>query len=376
MNLQDIKKQVWFGFVLVFLLFFSLASVSAQVDDVCVYEFYGQGCPHCGAVESHLETLEKAYPDLKIKRFEIYNNRSNLLVLQDYFETYNVPNEYRGVPIVFISDQYLVGDSPIINTLESLINAVGSAECPVINGINGTGEGGGKSGLEEIGFKFYLTIISAAFVDSINPCAIAVLLILMGALLLAADKRRAFLTGIAFTISIYIIYFLFGLGLFSALQISGLSYWFYKIVGAIAIVIGLANIKDYFWYGAGGFVMEIPRAWRPTLKGLLGKVTSPLGGFLMGFIVCFFELPCTGGPYLFVLGLLAERTTQLMAIPILLLYNLVFILPLIAITIILYFGYSSVGKTNEWKDKNIRMLHLIAGIVMLVLGLLVVFGLV
>jgi cytochrome c biogenesis protein CcdA len=164
--------------------------------------------------------------------------------------------------------------------------------------------------------------------------------------------------------------------LFSALQISGLSYWFYKIVGLVAIVIGLANIKDYFWYGAGGFVMEIPRAWRPTLKGLLNKVTSPLGGFLMGFVVCFFELPCTGGPYLFVLGLLAERTTQLAAIPILLLYNLVFILPLIAITLILYLGHSSVEKANEWKDRNIRRLHLIAGIVMLVLGLMVVLGLV
>lgn len=370
------------GKFIVFVVFsfvFSLCLVSfasAQAGEVCIYEFYGQGCPHCAAVESHLATLEKAYPDLEIQRFEIYNDRENLVLLQKYFDSYDVPQNQRGVPAVFVSDRYLVGDKPIIDNLGNLIEEIGSAECPIINGINGTGEGGGKSALKAIGPEFYLTIMGAALVDSINPCAIAVLLILMGALLLTANRRRAFTTGISFTISIYIIYFLFGLGLFSALQISGLSYWFYKIVGAIAILIGLANIKDYFWYGGGGFVMEIPRAWRPTLKGLLGKVTSPLGGFLMGFLVCFFELPCTGGPYLFVLGLLAERTTQLAAIPILLLYNLVFILPLIVITLILYFGYSSVEKTNEWKDRNIRMLHLIAGIVMLALGLLVVFGLV
>lgn len=357
--------------IFVFVLVFGV--VSAQT---CVYEFYGQGCPHCAGVESHLETLEKAYSDVEIQRFEIYQNRTNLVLLQDYFESYNVPDSQRGVPVVFISDRYLVGDTPIIENLEDYIEGFKGAECPVPNGFNGTGEAGGKSALESIGPKFYLTIIGAAFVDSINPCAIAVLLILMGALLLTNDRKKAFSTGIAFTLSIYIVYFLFGLGLFSALQISGLSYWFYKVIGILAVIIGLANIKDYFWYGAGGFVMEIPMRWRPTLKKLLGSVTTPLGGFLMGFLICFFELPCTGGPYLFVLGLLAERTTQAAAIPILLLYNLVFILPLIFITLILYFGYSSVESTNKWKDRNIKVLHLVAGIVMLALGVFVVFGIV
>jgi cytochrome c biogenesis protein CcdA len=50
-------------------------------------------------------------------------------------------------------------------------------------------------------------------------------------------------------------------------------------------------------------------------------VTSPFGAFIMGFAVCLFELPCTGGPYIVILGLLAERTTMIASIPILLLYN-------------------------------------------------------
>jgi cytochrome c biogenesis protein CcdA len=139
-------------------------------------------------------------------------------------------------------------------------------------------------------------------------------------------------------------------------------------------VIGLFNIKDYFWYGGGGFVMEIPRRWRPSLKKLLGKVTSPLGAFLMGFVVCLFELPCTGGPYLFVLGLLAEKATRLYAIPILLLYNLFFILPLLLITLMVYVGFTNVEKATEWKERNVRKLHLVAGLIMLGLGLVVVLG--
>jgi len=177
-----------------------------------------------------------------------------------------------------------------------------------------------------------------------------------------------------FTLSIYVAYFLFGLGLFSALQISGLSYWFYKFIGIIAILVGLANIKDFFWYGAGGFTMEIPRKWRPNLKNLLSKVTSPLGVFLIGFVVCLFELPCTGGPYIVILGLLAEKMTLVSSIPLLLLYNLFFILPLLVLTFAIYFGFSNAEKTTKWKNKNLRTLHLIAGIVMLALGVFIVSG--
>jgi hypothetical protein len=152
------------------------------------------------------------------------------------------------------------------------------------------------------------------------------------------------------------------------------AYNFYFIILNQNIPIGLANIKDYFWYGGGGFVMEIPRNWRPKLKDMLGKVTSPLGAFLMGFVVCLFELPCTGGPYIVILGLLANRMTMWASIPILLLYNLVFVLPLIVITLLLYFGFANVENATKWKDNNLRILHLIAGLIMLVLGVLITFG--
>jgi len=342
----------------------------------CIYFFYGDGCPHCARVEPMINQLELEYQNLEVHKFEIYNNRSNALILNDYFDIYNISDKDRGIPAVFISNKYLIGDKPILENLENEIKNNPEVECPEIEEIQATGITGATSPLEKLKALSLVTVIGAAIVDSINPCAIAVLLILLGALLVSGDKKKALKAGFAFTISIYIVYFLFGLGLFSALQITGLSYWFYKIIGILAILIGLANIKDYFWYGAGGFVTEIPRKWRPTLKKMLGSVTTPLGAFLMGFVVCLFELPCTGGPYIFILGLLAERTTQMLAIPILLLYNIFFILPLIIITLLVYAGFTNVEKTTEWKERNIRRLHLIAGTIMLILGVIVVLGLV
>ncbi|MEA3429971.1 MAG: cytochrome c biogenesis protein CcdA [Nanoarchaeota archaeon] len=359
------------------ILIFSLLIINIASADTCAYFFYGKGCPHCGRVEPFIEYMETNDADLNIIHFEVYDNRSNLVLLEKYFDIYDVPRNKRGVPALFINDISLTGDTPILDNFPELVEKNRGISCPTLKTENNkTGIEGPSSPKEKLETLSWATIIGAAIVDSVNPCAIAVLLILLGALLATGDKKKVLKAGLAFTVSIYIIYFLFGLGLFSAIQISGLSFYFYKVIGFLAIIIGIFNIKDFFKYGAFGFVMEIPRRWRPTLKKLLGRATTPFGAFLLGFVVCFFELPCTGGPYLFILALLAEKTTQLAAIPILLIYNIFFILPLLIITLLLFYGFTNIEKAKEWKERNIRILHLITGIVMLGLGIIVVLGLV
>ena len=158
-----------------------------------------------------------------------------------------------------------------------------------------------------------------------------------------------------------------GLGLFSVLQASGLSHTFYIIVTVLAVIVGLLNIKDYFWYRKG-LLMEIPLSWRPAMKKIINSATSPLGAFLVGFIVSLFELPCTGGPYIVILGLLAKEVTRATGIIYLLLYNLVFVMPLIMLSIIIYKGISTSEKLEKIRQDKIKILHLIAGILMLVIA--------
>ena len=217
----------------------------------------------------------------------------------------------------------------------------------------------------------FSAVTGAAFVDSINPCAIAVLLILLTTLTIAKTKLKILLTGTAFIVAIYLTYFAIGVGLVGTLQLAGLANIIHKVVGIIAILIGLFNIKDYFWYGGGGFVMEVPRRWRPKMIAIIESVTSPVGAFVAGIAVTFFELPCTGGPYFFVTGLLAAKYNWPTIIGILLYYNLVFVLPLLVIVALLYLGWATIDKISAWKNKNIRLLHLIAGLIMVALGIYV-----
>lgn len=215
----------------------------------------------------------------------------------------------------------------------------------------------------------FIAITGAALVDSINPCAIAVLLILLTSLLSLGNRRAVLKTGLFFILGLFLVYYAIGLGLLGVVKLSGFAPILHRIVAAIALLIGLANLKDYFYYGGLGFVTEVPRRWRPKMKSLLTGVTSPIGAFLIGAAVTFFELPCTGGPYLFTLGLLSDGFSMISAATILICYNLIFVLPLLLLLGLVYFGYTTAERATNWKDKNIRLLHLIAGVIMIGLAI-------
>ena len=99
-----------------------------------------------------------------------------------------------------------------------------------------------------------------------------------------------------------------GLGLYSVIACIITAQLFIKIIAALAIILGLFNLKDFFWYGKG-FLMEVPLAWRPKLKKIISSVVSPMGAFLIGFLISLFLLPCTSGPYIVIIGMLGHKAT-------------------------------------------------------------------
>ncbi len=148
----------------------SLASFAyAQENESCIYFFYGKGCSHCAKVMPVLEEIEERNGNIEMHTFEVYQNRSNLVLIQDYFEKYDIDPRYRGVPAVFIGDAYLIGDTPIINNIDRLIRENQGKGCPTLEEKEATGEVGAKSPTRQLKELPILTVIGAAFVDSINP---------------------------------------------------------------------------------------------------------------------------------------------------------------------------------------------------------------
>ncbi len=382
------NKKITISIILILIItlagIFYINSITGKTDytpsgenQVIIIKFYGKGCPHCAQLDSFLKDLQKKDSNIIVKDYEIYFNDENRMVFEELAEAYET--EIQGVPTIFIDKKIIVGfSSSIGEQIKQEISRCETEGCvnPLekIKGNNITqiiGESSPTESPEKSKLKKTITIpavISAAAVDAINPCAFAVLIILVTTILASNNRKRALWAGLAFSLSIFISYFLMGLGLYSAIQAAGITHSFYIIVAILAIIIGLFNLKDYLWYGKW-FVIEVPLKWRPRMKAILKGITSVPGAFFVGFIISLFLLPCTSGPYIVILGLLANITTRGYAIILLLLYNLIFILPMIGITFGIYFGITTTEKAEAWRTSKLKILHLIAGIIILLLGI-------
>jgi cytochrome c biogenesis protein CcdA len=157
-------------------------------------------------------------------------------------------------------------------------------------------------------------------------------------------------------------------------SISFVKNYLYKGLGVIALILGMLEIKDFFKYKPGTVGTEMPMFLRPKVQNIISKITSPLGAFTLGLFVTLFLLPCTVGPYV-ILGGMLSTLDYLKASPYLLLYNFIFIIPMIVIAFIVFFGTRNIEDISNWKDKNVRILHLVAGVLISLLGIVMILGL-
>ncbi|MFA5887483.1 MAG: cytochrome c biogenesis protein CcdA [Candidatus Nanoarchaeia archaeon] len=366
--------------IAVLIAIFALLSVFAlaETSKIDLVVFHGQGCPHCAKLLEFLDSIQSKYPQMNVIEYETYFNQTNRELFQEYADAFETT--IQGVPTVFVDGRVIVGFNDKIGTeIEQEIQRCTKEACPspqdkLNNGgssVSIIGESSPKDSPEKTEALKRITgsaVISAAFVDSINPCEFAILIMLLTTILAAGIRKRALYAGLAFSLSIFISYYLMGIGLYSAIQATGISKTFYVVMAVIAIIIGLFNLKDYLWYGKW-FIMEVPLSWRPKMKTVLKGITSVPGAFLIGFVISLFLLPCTSGPYIVILGLLAETTTRNHALLYLLLYNFIFVLPMIGITLAIYFGFTTTEQAEEWRQHKLKTLHLIAGVILLLLGI-------
>ncbi|PIN98466.1 MAG: hypothetical protein COT90_04180 [Candidatus Diapherotrites archaeon CG10_big_fil_rev_8_21_14_0_10_31_34] len=307
---------------------------------------------------------------MEIKRFVLSENMDFVMQL---YQDYGVPSsEWGYVPVLFIGEKYYVGDTPIIQNIEADIIELHKAMPVEPEPIPET---------EPVKAKVSLVqLLGLALVDAVNPCELAVLVILMTAILSRHPnkKDKALKAGLAFSSAIFLMYTLFGfLIIFGFKTLVGLAdiqtLWFYKVLAVLAIILGLLNLKDAVWYGGGGFIMEVPQKWRPKMKEIIKGTTSTAGAFAAGIIVSFFLTPCTAGPY-FVFGGILSNMPFFETLPYLFIYMLVFISPMIAITLITFFGFMVIEDVAGWREKNLKKLHWVAGLLLLGLGFAMLLG--
>jgi cytochrome c biogenesis protein CcdA len=214
-------------------------------------------------------------------------------------------------------------------------------------------------------------VIASAAIDSINPCAIGVLILLISLLLGQRSKTsRLVLLGSCYIFAIFLTYLLGGLGVLYFLSGVPLAVAEYiSIAVAILLIIaGIIEIKDYFWYGQG-VSLQIPPYFAKLIHKFSKHLTVP-GVVFLGAFVAAVELPCTGAPYLAIITILSLNFT-FTAFLMLVLYNVIFVMPLI-ILLILVAGGMRLHHVKKWKQANKHYMRLAIGLLLILLGWLLI----
>lgn len=218
-----------------------------------------------------------------------------------------------------------------------------------------------------------ITVITTAAIDSINPCAIGVMILMISAVLVSGGSvRRLVAMGLTYVGAVYVTYLLAGLGLLYFLASTPLILTEYLslAVGALIILAGLLEIKDFFWYGKG-FSLEIPHYFSSRLRGTAAKSTTYGGVALLGAFVSAIELPCTGAPYLAIITLLSQNF-DIYGFLLLVLYNFIFVAPLLVILGLVVSGVK-LNSIKSWKQENKGYMRLAIGVFLIGLGWLLIF---
>lgn len=213
-------------------------------------------------------------------------------------------------------------------------------------------------------------VIVSSLIDSINPCAFSILILTIAFLFSLGRLRSSVLEiGSCYILGIFLVYMLIGLGILQVLHLFDTPHFMAKVGASLLIALGLINLGNHF-FPAFPVKLKIPHAAHNKIAGLMEKASLP-SAFGLGGLVGLCEFPCTGGPYLMVLGLLHDQTMYATGLGYLMLYNVIFVLPL-AIILLIASDKTLIEKVEGWKKQSAKSMRLWGGgIAMVALGLII-----
>lgn len=90
----------------------SLFTISVYAkNSVELYLFYSQGCGDCIKARILVAKLQKEYPQLKVKEFEVCSKQENRELLEKLCKAYQTATTSHNVPVIFIDRHIFSGGS-------------------------------------------------------------------------------------------------------------------------------------------------------------------------------------------------------------------------------------------------------------------------
>lgn len=385
------RRKVSFIFLAVF--FLAYASLSAASLHKLIV-FYSTTCHKCNQVNRGLmpqieqrfkESLKVEYRDIA----EIENYKS-LLALKEKYGS-KIENT---LPVFFMNGSFLSGEGELSGRLEWFIEQ-GLKKAPLE-----------EEALPQVDllsrFKSFkpAAVTAAGLIDGINPCAFTVIVFFVSFLALQRYRRREIAAvGLTFIFAVFLTYILIGLGLFGFLyRVKG--FWIVSRllnlgIGLFCFILAVLALYDLFIYLKSGktekLTLQLPQSWKERIHNILGRHYRPVkneegalvkkgifgllaSALITGFLVSLIEAVCTGQVYLpTLIFILKTSDFKLQAAIFILLYNLMFILPLFIIFLCALFGVTST-QFSAFMKRNLAAIKIIMAVLFIALGVSLVYS--
>lgn len=322
--------------------------------------FYQVGCQDCSRAEIDLKHLQSQFPNLVITEFNYYE--------QTALANWMAERVGRGAdmhsPAVFIGDHAFIGDAEItLDKMTPFLQSVAQTGSPNF-WAHYDAEAVQNALVEKFKSMGWLAIVFAGLIDGLNPCAFATMIFFVSYLHISGRKGREILiTGASFTLGVFLAYLVVGLGFYRVLDlvkgsISVAGKVVYALTGLFCLVLGILSLRDYFRVRKGGtedMALKLPEPLRKRINATIREGSKAsryyLGAFVSGVLISFLELACTGQVYLpTIIYMTSVPALRGKAVPALLLYNLMFILPLVVVFVLAFYGTSSKDFTRFLKE--------------------------
>lgn len=395
------KKIAKLMFIIISIIFISTNVNAKETDNLTLYVFKGDGCPHCKAEMDYLDTIKDKYTNLEIKEYEVWyddNNASLLTKVESYF---NIKRS--GVPTTIIGNTVIQGyqnesstgkkierainfyeendykdivkeikdGTAIKNTKksdkfqeeETKLDKETSVKAPIVGNVN----------LKDV--SLLTSAIILGLIDGFNPCAMWILLFLISALIGMKDRKRMWTLGLTFLITSGLVYMLIMLSWISiAVKITTIV-WIRNIIAIIALIGAILNLKSFIKSKNSGCEI-VDSKKRKNIFSKIKKFTSE-----KSFILAFFgiiglaisvnlvELACSAGlPLIFTELLAINNVSGFIKFIYISIYIIFFLIDDIIVFTISMYTMKATGISTKYGKYS----HLIGGLIMLLIGLLLI----
>lgn len=214
-------------------------------------------------------------------------------------------------------------------------------------------------------------VLISSLLDSVHPCSFSILLITIAFLFgMQLTRKKIIQIGGTYIGGIFTAYLFIGLGILKVLHLFNTPHFMGKLGASLLIVFGVLNLINYL-FPRFPLKLKIPAIAHTAMAGLMEKASFG-AAFGLGILVGICQFPCMGGPYLMVIGLLRDQVTYFKGFGYLFLYNLILIVPLVAV-LWTTSDKTLIDKIQDWKRTNMSGVKLWAGIGMIIIGILIFF---